>query len=617
MLKQRRDAALARMAGAIPYVRHLGVVFDRRGDELTAQLPYDERLVGNPVLPALHGGAIGAFLEIAAIMELAWSQVWERMESGGPAAGAIEAGRLPAAAEDHRLHRRLPALRAAARRLCPGAGQPGRAALCERACRGLAGQPRAAVRAGDRAFPDAARGAVTGRAGRPCDAGAGAAAITHRRVLTIALPIVLSNATIPILGAVDTAVVGQLGQAAPIGAVGIGAVILTTIYWVFGFLRMGTTGLVAQARGAGEVAETGALLMRGLMIAGAAGLVFVVGQAAVFWAAFRLAPASAEVEALARSYLGDPHLGGAGDDRALRADRLADRDGADARRCWCCSSAMNGVNVVLDLLFVLGFGWGVAGVAAATLIAEWSGLLLGLWLCRAAFAGDAVARLGAGVRSRRGCGGWRAVNRDILIRSVILQASFTSFLFLGAGLGDVTLAANQVLLQFLSITAYALDGFAFAAEALVGQTLGRARPGGAAARRGRHLGVGRRLLRWCWRWPSSLAGPALIDLMATAPEVRAEARAYLPWLAAAPLVGIAAWMLDGIFIGATETRAMRNADDRVGGGLRRGAGAARAGLGQPRALGGADDPERDARGDARACAIRRWRRGPGAGAVSR
>ena len=101
----------------------------------------------------------------------------------------------------------------------------------------------------------------------------GAPGITHRRVLRIALPIVLSNATIPILGAVDTAVVGQLGQAAPIGAVGIGAVILTTIYWVFGFLRMGTTGLVAQARGAGEVAETGALLMRGLMIAFAAGLV--------------------------------------------------------------------------------------------------------------------------------------------------------------------------------------------------------------------------------------------------------------------------------------------------------------------------------------------------------
>ena len=119
---------------------------------------------------------------------------------------------------------------------------------------------------------------------------------------------------------------------------GIGAVILLSIYWVFGFLRMGTTGLVAQARGAGEIAETGALLMRGLMIAAAAGLVFIAGQAAVFWAAFRLAPASAEVEALARTYLGDPHLGRAGDDRDLRADRLADRDGAGARRAGAAAA---------------------------------------------------------------------------------------------------------------------------------------------------------------------------------------------------------------------------------------------------------------------------------------
>jgi MATE family multidrug resistance protein len=151
-----------------------------------------------------------------------------------------------------------------------------------------------------------------------------------------------------------------------------------------------------------------------------------------------------------------------------------------------------------------------------------------------------------------------AVNRDILIRSVILQASFTSFLFLGAGLGDVTLAANQVLLQFLSITAYALDGFAFAAEALVGQAMG------AHDRAGLRRSA---VVASQWGLAGALAlavvflvaGPAIIDLMATAPEVRAEARTFLPWLGAAPLVGIAAWMLDGIFIGATETRAMRNA----------------------------------------------------------
>ena len=221
------------------------------------------------------------------------------------------------------------------------------------------------------------------------------------------MPIVLSNATIPILGAVDTAVVGQLGQAAPIGAVGIGAVILTTIYWVFGFLRMGTTGLVAQARGAGEVAETGALLMRGLMIAGAAGLVFVVGQAAVFWAAFRLAPASAEVEALARTYLAI-RIWGAPATIAIyaltgwliameRTRGVLVLQLGDERRSTSCSTCC----------FVLGLGWGVAGVAAATLIAEWSGLAARPLALPRGLRRRRSGATGRGSSTRRGCGGWR------------------------------------------------------------------------------------------------------------------------------------------------------------------------------------------------------------------
>ena len=152
-------------------------------------------------------------------------------------------------------------------------------------------------------------------------------------MLNIAVPIVLSNATIPILGAVDTGVVGQLGQAAPIGAVGIGAIILTTIYWIFGFLRMGTTGLVAQARGAGDVAETGALLMRALMIAAAAGLALRrrAGGGVLRRPSDRARPRPRS-KALARIYLAHPHLGRAGGDRDLRADRLADRHGAHPRR---------------------------------------------------------------------------------------------------------------------------------------------------------------------------------------------------------------------------------------------------------------------------------------------
>lgn len=380
--------------------------------------------------------------------------------------------------------------------------------------------------------------------------------IGHARVLRIALPIVLSNATIPILGAVDTGVIGQLGEAAPIGAVGIGAIVLASLYWIFGFLRMGTSGLVAQARGAGDTAETGALLMRALMIAGAAGVVFVAGQALLFAGAFALAPASAEVEALALDYL-SIRIWGAPATIALYAltgwlIAMERTTGVLVLQFW-----MNGVNIALDLWFVLGLGWGIEGAAVATLIAEWSGLALGLWLCRAAFAGDQW-RDWARVFDRARLVHMARVNGDILIRSVVLQASFTTFLFLGAGLGDVTLAANQVLLQFLEITAYALDGFAFAAEALVGQSMGGRRRSELrrAAIVASQWGVGFSVLLAA---AFMLGGPALIDLMTTAPGVRAEARAYLPWLWAAPLVGIAAWMLDGIFIGATRTREMRNA----------------------------------------------------------
>ena len=381
-------------------------------------------------------------------------------------------------------------------------------------------------------------------------------AITHRRVLNIAVPIVLSNATVPILGAVDTGVVGQIGEAAPIGAVGIGAIILVAVYAIFSFLRMGTTGLVAQARGAGDAAETGALLMRALIIGTTAGLVLIAAQSGVFWAAFKIAPASQRVEELARSYL-VIRVWGAPATIAIYAvtgwliaqERTR---GVLVLQLW-----MNGLNIVLDLWFVLGLGWGVEGVAIATLIAEWSGLGLGLWLCRSGFAGNQWRdwpRIFDRLKIRR----MMQVNGDIMIRSIVLQAAFVAFLFWGAEFGDTELAANQVLLQFMEITAYALDGFAFSAEALVGSALGARRR--ADLRQSGILtsqwGIGLGIVLAAFFW---FAGPYLIDLMAKAPDVRAAGREFLPWVALSPLVGAASWMLDGIFIGATQTRAMRNA----------------------------------------------------------
>lgn len=379
--------------------------------------------------------------------------------------------------------------------------------------------------------------------------------ITHRRVLNIAVPIVLSNATVPLLGAVDTGVVGQLGQAAPIGAVGVGAVVLASVYWIFGFLRMGTSGLVAQAEGAGDRPEAAAILMRSLLIGAAAGAAIVLLQGLLFAIAFRLAPASPEVERLTRAYLGI-RVWGAPATIALYAVSgwliATERTrGVFALQIW-----MNGLNILLDLWFVLGLGWGVRGVAVASLLAEWTGLALGLWLCRAAFAGGMWRdwqRVFDRLRLRR----MLSVNTDIMLRSVLLQFSFTAFVFWGASFGDATLAANQVLLQFLEITAFALDGFAFAAEALVGQGVGAGRPVQvrAAALRTSQWGVALALVLALAFW---IAGPVLIDIMASAPDVRVLARSYLPWVALAPVIGIACWMFDGIFIGAMLTREMRN-----------------------------------------------------------
>ncbi|MEM9343748.1 MAG: MATE family efflux transporter [Pseudomonadota bacterium] len=374
--------------------------------------------------------------------------------------------------------------------------------------------------------------------------------LTHGRVLKIAVPIVISNATIPILGVVDTGVIGQLGEAAPIGAVGIGALILSALYWLFAALRMGFAGVVAQAIGARDTAETDALLTRALVIGLAGGALLITLQLPLFWLALTLAPASAEVEGLAATYL------------AIRIWAAPAAIALFGITGWLIAHertgsvlilqvGMNGLNILLDLWFVLGLGWGVEGVATATLIAEWTALGLGLWLCRAPFRGPHWRdwpRVFNPARLRN----LATVNRDIMIRSALLETIFLSFLFLGARFGDVPLAANQILLQFLHVAAFALDGFAFAAETLVGQAMGarqRARLRRASIMAGQ------------WGLASAVAlsiafavsGPPIIHIMTTAPDVRAEAMAYLTYMILAPLAGVAPFILDGIFIGASRT----------------------------------------------------------------
>ena len=379
--------------------------------------------------------------------------------------------------------------------------------------------------------------------------------LTHKRVLGVAIPIVLANATIPILGAVDTGVVGQMGLAAPIGAVGIGAIIISAIYWMFGFLRMGTTGLTAQAIGSNNQSETSALLVRGIIIGLLAGLLLILIQIPLFSGALGLSPASQEVEGLANEYLKI---------RVFSAPAAIAIFGITG---WLIAKErtkavlflmllVNSVNITLDFIFVLKLGWGVEGVAFATFIAEWLGLFYGLWLAREGF-NNGYWKNWAQIFDRVRLVQMARVNSDILIRSVLLEIGFVSFLFLGSSFDDATLAANQVLVQFLNITAYAMDGFAFAAEALVGQALGA-----------KNRALFRRSAVMTSQWGVGLVvlmaiafyvfGNTIINVMTTAEDVRVVSYDYLPWMVLAPLVGAAAWMLDGIFIGATRTADMRN-----------------------------------------------------------
>ena len=379
--------------------------------------------------------------------------------------------------------------------------------------------------------------------------------LTHKRVLGVAIPIVLANATIPILGAVDTGVVGQMGLAVPIGAVGIGAIIISAIYWLFGFLRMGTTGLTAQAIGSNDHSETSALLVRGILIGLGAGLVLIMTQIPLFSAALGIAPASFEVESLAQEYLkirvysAPAAIAIFGITGWLIANERT-------RAVLVLMLLINSINIVLDFVFVLRLGWGVEGVAFATLIAEWSGLFFGLWLARKGFK-NGYWRNWSQIFDRARLTKMAKVNSDILIRSVLLEIAFVSFLFLGSSFDDATLAANQVLIQFLNITAYAMDGFAFAAEALVGKALGA---------RNRLIFRRSAVMTSQWGFGSVVVmalafyvfGNTIINVMTTAEDVRAVSYEYLPWMVLAPLVGAAAWMLDGIFIGATRTADMRN-----------------------------------------------------------
>ena len=379
----------------------------------------------------------------------------------------------------------------------------------------------------------------------------------HRRVWHIAGPIIISNISVPMLGAVDTAVMGHLPDPKYLGGVAVGAMVFNFIYWGFGFLRMGTGGLTAQAFGAQDADEVRACLARAAVIGIPAAFALIILQVPIASVAFSILEASPGVEALAYEYFSVRIWGAPA--TLMNFALLGWFIGCqNTRAALWHQLSLNGVNILLDLVFVLGLDRGVAGVAAATAIADAVAVVIGLFL-----ALPIVRRLGgAFVRAkiletskiRRTI----ALNIDIFIRTICLVSAFAYFTAQGAAFGNVVLAANAVLLNFQTFMAHALDGFAHAAEALGGGAIG-ARDRQAfrdAVRVSVFWGL---LVAVAFSLVYLLAGPLIIDALTGIESVREAGRDYLLWLVLMPLVAVFPFLLDGIFLGGTRGATMRNA----------------------------------------------------------
>lgn len=379
---------------------------------------------------------------------------------------------------------------------------------------------------------------------------------THQKVWALAAPMILSNLSVPLVALVDSSVIGHLPHAHQLGAVAVGGSLYTLLVWVMGFLRMGTTGFAAQAAGRQDGGALRQILLQGLLLA--VGFALLLGTLGVplKGAALQLMQPSAELNDLTRDYF---HTRLFGLPAALASYALIGwfLGTQNARAPLAILLTTNLINVALDLWFVLGLDWGVAGAARASVIAEWSGALLGLALTR-----NALARYPGRIDTRalRRWLSWRplmAVNRDIFLRSLALQLVFFLVTVQGTRLGDATVAANALLLNGLLLTAHALDGLAHAVEALSGHAIGAGDRN--ALQRVMVVAGG-------WSLLASIAfglfflfgGQLFIQLQTDIPEVRQTALTYLPYLAALPVIAVWSYLLDGLFIGATRAREMRN-----------------------------------------------------------
>lgn len=376
----------------------------------------------------------------------------------------------------------------------------------------------------------------------------------NKRILGLAVPSIISNITVPLLGLVDVSIVGHLGSATYIGAIAVGGMLFSMIYWIFGFLRMGTSGLTAQAYGRRDLAEVILLFVRSLGIAFGLALLLILFQYPILKVAFTLIDATPTIKELASLYFriciwGAPAVLGlysfAGWFVGMQNSRFP----------MYIAITQNVVNIAASLFFVFIWNRGVAGVAMGTLVAQYAGLLMAslLWY-------GYYRRLWQKLNWQMLTGyeamcSFFILNRDIFFRTLCLVAVTTYFTSRGAEQGDIILAVNTLLMQLFTLYSYIMDGFAYAGEALTGRYIG--------AHNQADL---RRMIRTLFAWGVGLAlaftllygigGSSFLSLLTNEQEVLNASSDYFYWVLAIPLAGMAAFLWDGIYIGATASRQM-------------------------------------------------------------
>jgi len=378
----------------------------------------------------------------------------------------------------------------------------------------------------------------------------------HRRAFSLAWPAILSNISVPLVGLIDTAMLGHFSDELNLGAAALGSVVLGATFWLLSFLRTGTTSLVGRALGASRPDAALTHAQRSALLAAGLGVGILAIQWAVVPAVMRLLTPNDALADLAASFTS---IRLASAPAVLLTLVIAGWfiGAGDTRRPLAVVITIGGLNVVLDLILVAGLELGANGAAVATAISEWVGfaVALALWWRAQGHATRASARQwrGRGLRS-----GWRAVlglNRDIFLRTAVLYVVLTFVTAYGAHISSTVLAANAILMQLMLLASYGQDGYAHAAESLAAREIGaRDVPGfhravGAAAAPAVAIGAVFALLYW-------FAGSAFIAILTSLPEVTAAAQSAMPWVAALPLASAAAYLFDGVFLGSGKVRWM-------------------------------------------------------------